>query len=394
MKKKKGFTLIELLAVIVILGIITVIAVPKILDVVNKTKDSAADSSLKLVKDAIKTQIAASDLTGDLFTQESDGCYIFDFDDQSIGNSKKLNIKNKDKITGSIKYCNNTFVDNTLKFDGMSSNSSNNKVICKRATTLHTEECTWDNATYHCSGAGYTSSGSKGTSIITYGNLGTRGTLSSGDAFDCDVNGDGEYDSETERFYYVSDYYNTNTKSFETNTAVLIYYNNTNAGVPDSAKTYSYYSSSSNFYGPTSALESLPTISMWSNVSLKNTSRTILNETGEDTTKGGTLPSSFSYAGYAARLITSQEINKACNSSIGNNVVGELDTCNYLLENTGYAVSLGTRRSGYWIESPVSSQSTHGWMVGCMGRNVYTSYVTNGNPVRPVIEVSKKNIEY
>ena len=93
MKKKKGFTLIELLAVIVILGIITVIAVPKILDVVNKTKDSAADSSLKLVKDAIKTQIAASDLTGDLFTQESDGCYIFDFDDQSIGNSKKLNIK-------------------------------------------------------------------------------------------------------------------------------------------------------------------------------------------------------------------------------------------------------------------------------------------------------------
>ena len=208
------------------------------------------------------------------------------------------------------------------------------------------------------------------------------------------MNGDGIYNPETERFYYVSDYYNTNTKSFETNTAVLIYYNNTNAGVPDSAKTYSYYSSASNFYGPTSALESLPTISMWSNVSLKNTSRTILNETGEDTTKGGTLPSSFSYAGYAARLITSQEINKACNSSIGNNVVGELDTCNYLLENTGYAVSLGTRRSGYWIESPVSSQSTHGWMVGCMGRNVYTSYVTNGNPVRPVIEVSKKNIEY
>ena len=188
MKKKKGFTLIELLAVIVILGIITVIAVPKILDVVNKTKDSAADSSLKLVKDAIKTQIAASDLTGDLFTQESDGCYIFDFDDQSIGNSKKLNIKNKDKITGSIKYCNNTFVDNTLKFDGMSSNSSNNKVICKRATTLHTEECTQTDATNYCSGAGYTTSGSKGTTTITYGNLGTTGVLTSGDAFDCDVN--------------------------------------------------------------------------------------------------------------------------------------------------------------------------------------------------------------
>ncbi len=391
--KKKGFTLIELLAVIVILGIITVIAVPKVLDIINKSRESAASSSIKLVKDAIKTQVASSDLTGPVFTKETDGCYLFDFDDQESGNAKVLEIKNKDKVSGSIKYCNNTFSDDTLEFNS-NDGGSTKKVICKRATVLHTEECKKTSTTYDCSGAGYTTSGSKGTSTITYGNLGTTGTLSSGDAFDCDVNGDGEYDSETERFYYVSDYYNTNTKSFETNTAVLIYYNNTNAGVPDSAKTYSYYSSASNFYGPTSALESLPTISMWSNVSLKNTSRTILNETGEDTTKGGTLPSSFSYAGYAARLITSQEINKACNSSIGNNVVGELDTCNYLLENTGYAVSLGTRKSGYWIESPVSSQSTHGWMVGCMGRNVYTSYVTNGNPVRPVIEVSKKNIEY
>ena len=391
--KKKGFTLIELLAVIVILGIITVIAVPKILDIINKSRESASNSSIKLIKDAIKTQVASSDLTGPVFTKETDGCYLFDFDDQESGNAKVLEIKNKDKVSGSIKYCNNTFSDDTLEFNSNDSGSTK-KVICKRATVLHTEECKKTSTTYDCSGAGYTTSGSKGTSTITYGNLGTNGTLSSGDAFDCDVNGDGEYDSETERFYYVSDYYNTNTKSFETNTAVLIYYNNTNAGVPDSAKTYSYYSSASNFYGPTSALESLPTISMWSNVSLKNTSRTILNETGEDTTKGGTLPSSFSYAGYAARLITLQEINKACNSSIGNNVVGELDTCNYLLENTGYAVSLGTRRSGYWIESPVSSQSTHGWMVGCMGRNVYTSYVTNGNPVRPVIEVSKKNIEY
>ena len=391
--KKKGFTLIELLAVIVILGIITVIAVPKVLDIINKSKESAVSSSIKLVKDAIKTQIASSDLTGPVFTKETDGCYIFNFDDQTSGNVKALEIKNKEKVSGSIKYCNNTFSDDTLEFNS-NDGGSTKKVICKRATVLHTEECKKTSTTYDCSGAGYTTSGSKGTSTITYGNLGTSGTLSSGDAFDCDVNGDGEYDSETERFYYVSDYYNTSTKSFETNTAVLIYYNNTNAGVPDSAKTYSYYSSASNFYGPTSALESLPTISMWSNVSLKNTSRTILNETGEDTTKGGTLPSSFSYAGYAARLITSQEINKACNSSIGNNVVGELDTCNYLLENTGYAVSLGTRRSGYWIESPVSSQSTHGWMVGCMGRNVYTSYVTNGNPVRPVIEVSKKNIDY
>ena len=118
--KKKGFTLVELLAVIVILGIITVIAVPKVLDIINKSRESASNSSIKLVKDAIKTQVASSDLTGPVFTKETDGCYLFNFDDQTSGNAKALEIKNKDKISGSIKYCNNTFSDDTLKFDGNS----------------------------------------------------------------------------------------------------------------------------------------------------------------------------------------------------------------------------------------------------------------------------------
>ena len=39
MKNKKGFTLIELLAVIVILSIIMIIAVPKILDVIENSKN-------------------------------------------------------------------------------------------------------------------------------------------------------------------------------------------------------------------------------------------------------------------------------------------------------------------------------------------------------------------
>lgn len=52
MKKEKGF---RTFSSIVILGIITVIAVPKILDIINKSRNSAVNSSLKLVKDAIKT---------------------------------------------------------------------------------------------------------------------------------------------------------------------------------------------------------------------------------------------------------------------------------------------------------------------------------------------------
>ena len=127
MEKNKGFTLIELLAVIAILGIIIIVAVPKILDVINKSRESAAKTSIKLVKDAIKTQVASNDLLGTGFIKESDECYIFDFDDQSTKNVRMLNVKNKDKISGSIKYCNSVFYDDNLKFNGFDIQEDNSK---------------------------------------------------------------------------------------------------------------------------------------------------------------------------------------------------------------------------------------------------------------------------
>ena len=386
--KKKGFTLIELLAVIVILGIITVIAVPKILDIINKSRESAASSSIKLVKDAIKTQVASSDLTGPVFTKETDGCYIFNFDDQTSGNAKSLEIKNKDKVSGSIKYCNNTFSDDTLKFDGNSiSKGDTKRPICKRATILHTEECLQTDTTYFCSGAGYTTNGSKGTSTITYGNLGTSGTLSSGDAFDCDVNGDGTYNPNTERFYYVTDMNDT--------TAVLIYYNNVSSGNPSNTKNYAYDSLNENWHGPRTAIAELPTTSQWTNVRLTNDVRSITTNTGGNTTSGGTTPSNFSYAGYAARLLTIQEIRNGTGINVPTWKVGELDNFTYLLENTKFS-SNGNASWAWWLENVRSDSSLSAWYVLGNNRYVYDYTVSYADDigVRPVIEVSKTNIEY
>ena len=86
--------------------------------------------------------------------------------------------------------------------------------VCRRATTLHTAKCT-------DSSAGCYSGNSVG-STITYGSKGTSGSLSSGDAFDCDVNNDGVYDEDTERFYYVTS---------NGDNAVLIYYSNVSSEV-------------------------------------------------------------------------------------------------------------------------------------------------------------------
>ncbi len=278
------------------------------------------------------------------------------------------------------------------------------KIVCKRATNLHTEECTNSDGSYYCKAAGYTASGSKGTTTITYGNdplTRTAGNLVSGDAFDCDVDGDeeyGEYDETTgkytERFYYVSDYYNTTTKAFENDTAVLIYYSNVSGGLPNNSALYRYDTGSYNSDGPRAAMLQLSTVLQWSNVSLKNITRAILNQSGGSTRYGNiALPTAYSYEGYASRLITTQEMNEACGVSnvLSGNV---LQNCDYFLENTKFSTSSFTR--GYWIENPYSSAQNRSCLVDSVHRRVgdYYVYETATYAVRPAIEVPKENISY
>ena len=120
MKNKKGFTLIELLAVIVILAIIMIIAVPQILNVIESSKNSSATSSIKLLKEGIKTQIVSSELMNEnTFVKGQDGCYTFNFSEGERNNNyQNLNVKNKDKFSGTTKYCSGTFTDTDLKFNG------------------------------------------------------------------------------------------------------------------------------------------------------------------------------------------------------------------------------------------------------------------------------------
>ena len=264
------------------------------------------------------------------------------------------------------------------------------KPLCKRATTLHTETCSQRSTSSYCSGDGYTLN-----DTITYGNFGTKGVLTSGDAFDCDVNGDGVYDSETERFYYVSDATNGVTK--DNSTAVLIYYNNVSRGVASNSAVYAYDESKSNNNGPVTAIAQLPTIEQWNNVSLKNTTRAITNENGENTTSAGNLPTAFSYLGYAARFLTYQEVYSGCfDGTVNIDSAKSLSTkCKYLMENTKYSSS-NMKTYGGWLETPYFSTSIYARYLDSHNRTVNISVVENNINlgVRPVIEVSKTNIDY
>lgn len=260
--------------------------------------------------------------------------------------------------------------------------------ICQRATLLHTEECKGN----ICNGMGYKPGGTMGSRTITYGSLGTTGKLKSGDAFDCDVNGDGIYDPETERFYYVKDLENND------NIAVLIYYNNVSNGTPSNDTYYQYYTIAENWHGPLNAMSQLPTTTQWKNVKLTQTSRNLVNEYGTTSSKDGhSYPETLDYSNYAARLLTMAEVKKLTTAYIPSWKNGELDAHLYLVENTNFSKKDNSKFDGYWLETPRNTMSNHGWIIYATARRVHSVEVQRTDVlvgVRPVIEVSKADISY
>lgn len=213
--------------------------------------------------------------------------------------------------------------------------------VCKRATSLHSSS---DN--------------------LTYGNLGTAGVLSSGDAFDCDVNTDGIFNGELERFYYLA--------NASDEVGIFIYYSNVFEGKPDNMIKVKYHLPDDEIEGPASAILELPTIDQWSNVNLLNKIRNITNQAGE------IVQPEFSYMGYAARLLTLDDIQAACGSK------ENVSSCSYLLEG-------GT---DYFLENCESGMSAIYYInsEGIVKTSIGGAEEMHG--VRPVIEVPFSNISY
>ena len=249
---------------------------------------------------------------------------------------------------------------------------------------------------------------------ITYGNLGIKGELNVGDAFDCDVNGDGNYDSTNERFYYISDYYDTHTKSFDSSYAALVYYTNFVDNAPSNGTSkYAYKTdyreidntislSYCTWLGPVTARKHLPTSDNWSNISLKDSIRTMYGFSAEDNNitvinsqgdgKTYNLISNFSYEGYSARLLTAHELKNGCNVDIGGYNIHISQDCRFMLESTYYSNSNnGTR--GLWLENPKNDSGSYIWVLYNGGSITDQGTSDGGIGTRPVIDVLKDNIE-
>lgn len=418
MKKidKKGFTMVELLATIVIIGVLSVIGVVSVSKHITNTKKTSYKVLSQTIYEATKNCIAQgkcakpTKISAKQYTTKNliDMGYITNIKNPNSSkkncdgvvtvttndttNSQYENYDYSVQLTcegvadNTIVWSNNMDKDIPLSDIKISNNNKTEieKIVCKRALTLHTEKCEKD----------LCSADTPIGADIAYGNIAGYGKLKSGDAFDCDVNGDGVYNSNNERFYYVTD--------LDNDTAVLIFYTNTNGNVVGNNNLLGtrYGSGAYGPYnGPTDAIKYLPNISQWKNISLKNKIRAIItpNNNSYATIRNDrvNLPTKFNYSEYAARLLTYQEILQACPNvkNQGENRF-KLEDCRYLMENTTYS-SYGKMR-WYWIENPTDScyRDCGAMLVDGDNNGVYSVNAGYTAGVRPVIEVPKKNISF
>ena len=434
MRKKNGFTLIELLAVIIILGILMIIAIPSVTKYISDSRKSSyvntakeivagarnkvndgklnmfdTNSTYYIPSNYVKTENGSKSPYGE-FTQAYVGViydgkgykyYWVSTDDAGEGIKKITPIDklDTDDIVSDLK---DSDIQDIVEQKGIGErteikildtsteqwrnihldNTDNNvgedggvfvpaHIVCKSATKLHTKTC--NRATNGCGATvGY-------GKTITYGTL-LNGSPKAGDAYDCKVTTNGGY---TERFYFV--------KTEGSNT-IFISSNNM-----DGQTTYPYYLMNQNNQGPIDAYQYLPDTSVWNNPGLiAPGSRNIVAENGNRSTSGGAIES-FTYEGKAARLLTSQELVNACSSisSIGSYTTGELDDCLWLLENVDYYEKDNGKISyGFWLETPRSDNSNDIWYVNGDYRLVYfgTASTTSGYVVRPVITVKTSDV--
>ncbi len=248
--------------------------------------------------------------------------------------------------------------------------------ICRPATILHTEKCNArsnlsSGTQYYCAGQGIPIG-----QTITYGTIPGSSYLKPGDAFDCDVNQDHYFDSETERFYYLGE---------DDDNLIFIAYSNFNGSTPvkllDASKI-AYHSSNAQTQGPVTAVTMLPTKNQWKNVGTNLGMRPITN-------KDGSFVTTFNYGPYAARLPKYTEIRRACPlvDDVTINGLTTYNHCSFLLENTIYTNT--NNIMGYWLETPNFNDNENIWMISGRDKRIYWDRAANNTNrgVRPVIEV-------
>lgn len=87
--KKKGFTLVEILAVIVILGVIMTITLPKVLDIIQDSRNKTYEEQIRAIEQAAQMYV-----TTHSYDLDSDGTTVLALQDLADAGFIKLPVEN------------------------------------------------------------------------------------------------------------------------------------------------------------------------------------------------------------------------------------------------------------------------------------------------------------
>ena len=121
MKNKKGFTLVELLAVIVILGVLLMIAVPAVQNVIKKTKNNATQKQAELFIDAAKKMAIIDEATSDMLI------YKLSDLDSDVDKNRFTGMVVALKENGSYKYY--IYLNDSVNKKTIGNNNNNNDIF-------------------------------------------------------------------------------------------------------------------------------------------------------------------------------------------------------------------------------------------------------------------------
>ncbi|MBR6532738.1 InlB B-repeat-containing protein, partial [Candidatus Saccharibacteria bacterium] len=226
-------------------------------------------------------------------------------------------------------------------------------ILCKKATELHVETCNvsgngcnkgnrYANATQYSVG-----------DPITFGAIASSNPVP-GDAYDCDMNGNGNYGDYdettgkyTERFYYMRN---------NGDNAVLVFFANFSNGVINNAAEHTYEIDTAT--GVADVFNQLPTGQVWSNAAIQ-------------------------FDGRNSRMLTLADVGAACGYAEGELIPGTstlTSQCEFLAESTKFSTTTGAK-SGIWMDAQYRYFGTDGFYIS------YQNKLSSKNGVRPAIEV-------
>lgn len=397
MKKNNAFTLIELLAVVIIIGLLAVLIIPRINSTIKDSRKNAGElSSYALVRESDDfyltnrgSESSFEACTYD-FSNNINTCNGFEFSGEKP-DSGVLNIRKNGTVALAVKFGDYCYIKGYYSQNITTTAYDESTCVIPKSSFENGEEIYFDVATGNvCEKEEYEKSYNSATGLYSNSSTGYNG-----------INSSNGSQNSCLKFYAFLD-------SEDSTTVNAILDHNTTAEVV-------WNSSNKNIYGPSKEenqiLDKLNSDTRnWIGVETPNPTNYTPSEMYKDNP-----PYTVNYSNYKARLISAEEImdiidkheglsglgpyfDKEC--SIDNECIDGKNKYAWLFDNTqsctdfGCNVGSSSDPIGYWTSSTTSSNPSNAWIVFCTGAlndyDLVSFDVSRG--VRPVVTLSKFNV--